>query len=239
MKLNKVLLATIVATIAIVFGSAVFASADTETETTLNELVTTVSEDIVVDDAEVYNVNVSASGDVTLTEVNELVTEAPAPVETPVVPTPVVEKPQVDEPVDDVETYLPPAPITETPVNELVVPEPEKEEEVPPTPEVEKPQVDEPVDPAPTPEEPKTPEKPETPVVSETPAPKVEQPKLEVETPTPAPTTPAPVAPVVSTTPRRRLPMTGTSSSVSILLALLGVALLAAMSATPKLKEMV
>lgn len=236
MKLNKVLLATIVATIAIVFGSAVFASADTETETTLNELVTTVSEDIVVDDAEVYNVNVSSSGDVTLTEVNELVTEAPAPVETPVVPTPVVEKPQIDEPVDDVETHLPPAPITETPVNELVIPE--EEEQVPPTPEVEKPQVDEPVDPAPTPEEPKNPQ-PETPVVSETPAPKVEQPKLEVETPTPTPTTPAPVAPVVTTTPRRRLPMTGTSSSVSILLALLGVALLAAMSATPKLKEMV
>ena len=233
MKLQN-FIATLVATIAIVFGSAVFTSADTETETTLNELVT-VAEDIVVDDAEVYNVNVDTSGTVTLTEVNELVTEAPAPVETPVVPTPVVEKPQVDEPVDDVETHLPPAPITETPVNELVVPTPE-EEEVPPTPEVELPKVDEPVDPAPTPEEPKTPQ-PETPVVSETPAPKVEQPKLEVETP--APTTPAPVAPVVNVTSRRRLPMTGTSSSVSILLALLGVALLAVMSATPKIKEMI
>lgn len=187
MKLQN-FIATLVATIAIVFGSAVFTSADTETETTLNELVT-VAEDIVVDDAEVYNVNVDNSGTVTLTEVNELVTEAP--VETPVVPTPVVEKPQVEEPVDDVETHLPPAPITETPV------------------------------------------------VSETPAPKVEQPKLEVETPTPAPTTPTPVAPVVNVTSRRRLPMTGTSSSVSILLALLGVALLAAMSATPKIKEMI
>lgn len=236
MKLQN-FIATLVATIAIVFGSAVFTSADTETatETPLNELVTTVSENIVVDDAEVYNVNVSETGEVTLTEVNELVTEAP--VETPVVPTPVVEKPQVDEPVDDVETHLPPAPITETPVNELVVPTPE-EEEVPPTPEVELPKVEEPVDPAPTPEEPKTPQ-PETPVVSETPVPKVEQPKLEVETPTPAPTTPAPVAPVVNVTSRRRLPMTGTSSSVSILLALLGVALLAAMSVTPKIKEMI
>lgn len=234
---TKLFFATIVATISILFGSAFITSADTETETTLNELVTTVSEDIVVDDAEVYNVNVDDSGTVTLTEVNELVTEAPAPVETPVVPTPVVEKPQVDEPVDDVETHLPPAPITETPVNELVVPTPE-EEEVPPTPEVELPKVEEPVDPAPTPEEPKTPQ-PETPVVSETPAPKVEQPKLEVETPTPAPTTPAPVAPVVNVTSRRRLPMTGTSSSVSIMLALLGVALLAALSASPKLKEMV
>lgn len=233
MKLQN-FIATLVATIAIVFGSAVFTSADTETETTLNEPVT-VAEDIVVDDAEVYNVNVDNSGTVTLTEVNELVTEAP--VETPVVPTPVVEKPQVEEPVDDVETHLPPAPITETPVNELVVPTPE-EEEVPPTPEVELPKVEEPVDPAPTPEEPKTPQ-PETPVVSETPAPKVEQPKLEVETPTPAPTTPTPVAPVVNVTSRRRLPMTGTSSSVSILLALLGVALLAAMSATPKIKEMI
>ena len=232
MKLQN-FIATLVATIAIVFGSAVFTSADTETETTLNELVT-VAEDIVVDDAEVYNVNVDNSGTVTLTEVNELVTEAP--VETPVVPTPVVEKPQVEEPVDDVETHLPPAPITETPVNELVVPTPE-EEEVPPTPEVELPKVEEPVDPAPTPEEPKTPQ-PETPVVSETPAPKVEQPKLEVETPTPA-TTPAPVAPVVNVTSRRRLPMTGTSSSVSILLALLGVALLVALSASPKLKEMI
>ena len=192
MKLQN-FIATLVATIAIVFGSAVFTSADTETETTLNELVT-VAEYIVVDDA----------------------------------PTPVVEKPQVEEPVDDVETHLPPAPITETPVNELVVPTPE-EEEVPPTPEVELPKVEEPVDPAPTPEEPKTPQ-PETPVVSETPAPKVEQPKLEVETPTPAPTTPAPVAPVVNVTSRRRLPMTGTSSSVSILLALLGVALLVALS---------
>lgn len=235
MKLQN-FIATLVATIAIVFGSAVFTSADTETETTLNELVT-VAEDIVVDDAEVYNVNVDNSGTVTLTEVNEFVTEAPTPVETPVVPTPVVEKPQIEEPVDDVETHLPPAPITETPVNELVVPQ--EEEQVPPTPEVEKPQVDEPVDPAPTPEEPKTPQ-PETPVVSETPAPKVEQPKLEVETQTPAPTTPAPVAPVVTTTAsRRRLPMTGTSSSVSIMLALLGVALLAALSASPKLKEMV
>lgn len=233
MKLQN-FIATLVATIAIVFGSAFVTSADTETETTLNELVT-VAEDIVVDDAEVYNVNVDNSGTVTLTEVNDLVTEAP--VETPVVPTPVVEKPQVEEPVDDVETHLPPAPITETPVNELVVPTPE-EEEVPPTPEVELPKVEEPVDPAPTPEEPKTPQ-PETPVVSETPAPKVEQPKLEVETPTPAPTTPAPVAPVVNVTSRRRLPMTGTSSSVSILLALLGVALLAAMSATPKIKEMI
>ena len=203
MKLQN-FIATLVATIAIVFGSAVFTSADTETETTLNELVT-VAEYIVVDDA----------------------------------PTPVVEKPQVEEPVDDVETHLPPAPITETPVNELVVPTPE-EEEVPPTPEVELPKVEEPVDPAPTPEEPKTPQpetpeepktpQPETPVVSETPAPKVEQPKLEVETPTPAPTTPAPVAPVVNVTSRRRLPMTGTSSSVSILLALLGVALLVALS---------
>lgn len=200
MKLQN-FIATLVATIAIVFGSAVFTSADTETETTLNELVT-VAEDIVVDDAEVYNVNVDNSGTVTLTEVNELVTEAP--VETPVVPTPVVEKPQVEEPVDDVETHLPPAPITETPVNELVVPTPE-EEEVPPTPEVELPKVEEPVDPAPT----------------------------------PAPTTPTPVAPVVNVTSRRRLPMTGTSSSVSILLALLGVALLAAMSATPKIKEMI
>ena len=235
MKLQN-FIATLVATVAIVFGSAVFTSADTETETPVNELVN-VAEDIVVDDAEVYNVNVSESGDVTLTEVNELVTEAPTPVETPVVPTPVVEKPQVEEPVDDVETHLPPAPITETPVNELVVPTPE-EEEVPPTPEVELPKVEEPVDPAPTPEEPKTPQ-PETPVVSETPAPKVEQPKLEVETPTPAPTTPTPVAPVVNVTSRRRLPMTGTSSSVSILLALLGVALLAAMSATPKIKEMI
>lgn len=229
MKLQN-FIATNVATIAIVFGSAFVTSADTETETTLNELVT-VAEDIVVDDAEVYNVNVDNSGTVTLTEVNELVTEAPTPVETPVVPTPVVEKPQVEEPVDDVETHLPPAPITETPVNELVVPTPE-EEEVPPTPEVELPKVEEPVDPAPTPQ-------PETPVVSETPAPKVEQPKLEVETPTPAPTTPAPVAPVVNVTSRRRLPMTGTSSSVSIILAFLGVALLVALSASPKLKEMI